>query len=81
MLLYLVVKNHSFVDGNKRIAAALFLYFLDRNGLLFMPDGTSRISNDGLAALTLLIAVSKPIEKDTMVHMVITILNRSHECR
>lgn len=78
MLLYLVVKNHSFVDGNKRIAAALFLYFLDQNGLLFLPNGTTRISNEGLAALTLLIAVSKPEEKDTMVKIAITILNRSH---
>jgi prophage maintenance system killer protein len=77
MLLYLVVKNHSFVDGNKRIAAALFLYFLDKNELLFLSDGTQRISNEGLAALTLLIAISKPDEKDTMVNIVITILNRS----
>ncbi|WP_319562878.1 RhuM family protein [Marispirochaeta sp.] len=78
MLLYLVVKNHSFVDGNKRIAAALFLYFLDKNGLLFRADGTRRISDEGLAALSLLIAVSKPEEKDTMVKIVITVLNRSH---
>lgn len=77
MLLYLVVKNHSFVDGNKRIAAALFLYFLDKNGLLFRADGTRRISDEGLAALTLLIAVSKPEEKDTMAKIVITVLNRS----
>lgn len=77
MLLYLVVKNHSFVDGNKRIAAALFLYFLDKNGLLFRADGTRRISDEGLAALTLLIAISKPEEKDTMVKIVITVLNRS----
>jgi len=77
ILLYLVVKNHSFVDGNKRIAAALFLYFLERNGLLFREDGSRLIGNDGLAALTLLIAVSKPEEKDTMVSIVITILNRS----
>ncbi len=79
MLLYLVVKNHSFVDGNKRIAAALFLYFLDRNKLLFQSDGRQRISNEGLAALTLLIAVSKPEEKDIMVQIVITILNRSNK--
>ncbi len=77
MLLYLVVKNHSFVDGNKRIAAALFLYFLDRNKLLFNATGQRRISDEGLAALTLLIAISKPEEKDTMVNIVITILNRS----
>jgi prophage maintenance system killer protein len=78
MLLYLVVKNHSFVDGNKRIAAALFLYFLDKNKLLFNATGQRRISDEGLAALTLLIAISKPEEKDTMVNIVITILNRSY---
>lgn len=77
MLLYLVVKNHSFVDGNKRIAAALFLYFLDKNRLLFGSNGQRRISDEGLATLTLLIAISKPQEKDTMINIVITILNRS----
>ena len=76
MLLYLVVKNHSFTDGNKRIAAALFLFFLERNSLLYRPDGQQIITNDGLAALTLLIAVSKPQEKDTMVKITMTILNR-----
>ena len=58
MLLYLVVKNHSFVDGNKRIAAVLFLYFLKKNSLLYLSDGSHIIGNDGLAALTLLIAIS-----------------------
>ncbi len=76
ILLYLVVKNHSFVDGNKRIAAALFLYFLEKNKLLTRPDGQRAISNDGLAALTLLMAVSKPQEKDTMIQIAITIMNR-----
>jgi len=75
ILLYLVVKNHSFVDGNKRIAAALFLYFLEKNNLLTRPDGQRAISNDGLAALTLLMAVSKPEEKDTMIQIAITIMN------
>jgi prophage maintenance system killer protein len=75
MLLYLVVKNHSFVDGNKRIAAALFLYFLEKNRLLYHADGSRMIGDDGLAALTLLIAVSKPGEKDTMVKIVMTVLN------
>ncbi|MCF8054003.1 MAG: virulence protein RhuM/Fic/DOC family protein [Deltaproteobacteria bacterium] len=79
MLLYFVVKNHSFVDGNKRIAAALFLYFLDKNSLLFGANGQRRISDEGLAALTLLIAVSKPEEKNTMVNIVITVLNRSNQ--
>ncbi len=77
MLLYLVVKNHSFVDGNKRIAAALFLYFLDRNNLLFSNNGERRINQETLAAITLLIAISKPNEMDTMVKIVVTILNRS----
>jgi hypothetical protein len=77
MLLYLVVKKHSFVDGNKRIAAALFLYFLDVNGLLYNQAGQRTISDEGLAALTLLIAISRPEEKDTMVKMVIAVLNRS----
>ncbi len=76
MLLYLVVKNHSFVDGNKRIAAAIFLHFLSRNDLLYRPDGNPIITSDALAALTLLIAVSKPEEKDTMIKIVISILNR-----
>lgn len=76
ILLYLVVKNHSFVDGNKRIAAALFLYFLEKNKLLTRPDGQRAISNDGLAALTLLMAVSRPEEKDTMIQIAITIMNR-----
>jgi len=76
ILLYLVTKNHSFADGNKRIAAALFLYFLEKNGLLYRMDGQKIISTDGLAALTLLIAVSHPQEKDTMIKITMTILNR-----
>ncbi|NTW69428.1 MAG: virulence protein RhuM/Fic/DOC family protein [Chlorobiaceae bacterium] len=76
MLLYLVVKNHSFVDGNKRIAAALFLYFLEKNNILYRSKAGRIISADGLAALTLLIAISKPEEKDTMVQIVLSILNR-----
>ncbi len=76
MLLYLVIKNHSFVDGNKRIAAALFLYFLERNRLLYRADGERIIGNDGLATLTLLIAVSKPEEMTTMINIILTILNR-----
>lgn len=76
MLLYLVVKNYSFVDGNKRIAAAVFLYFLERNRVLYCSDSRRIISNDGLAALTLLVAVSKPEEKETMIKITLTILNR-----
>jgi len=62
-LLYLITKNHSFTDGNKRIAAFLFLYFLERNGILFDKNGKKRIADNTLVALTLMIAVSKPDEK------------------
>ena len=64
-LLYLIVKNHSFTDGNKRIAAFLFLNFLEKNGLLFTKMGNKRIADNALVALTLMIAVSKPEEKET----------------
>ncbi len=76
MLLYLIVKNHSFIDGNKRIAAACFIYFLEQNGLLHDSSGTAIISNDTLASVTLFIAVSKPEEMDTVLRVVISILNR-----
>ena len=69
MLLYLVVKNHSFVDGNKRIAAFVFLWFLSRNGLLYKADGSKNIADGTLVALTLLIAESKPEERETMVRL------------
>jgi prophage maintenance system killer protein len=62
-LLYFVTKNHSFTDGNKRIAAFLFLYFMDRNGILYDDSGRKRIADNALVALTLMIAVSKPVEK------------------
>ncbi len=75
-LLYLIVKNHSFVDGNKRIAAACFLYFIDKNGLLCNAEGVPIISNHTLAALTLFIAVSAPGEKETVIRLIITILNK-----
>lgn len=74
-LLYLITKNHAFADGNKRIAAACFLHFLNQNGILFKPDGQSVISNEALAALTLFVAVSKPEEKDTVLKLIISILN------
>lgn len=76
MLLYFIVKNHSFIDGNKRIAAACFLYFLDQNGLLHTSAGDAIISNEALAAITLFIAVSKPDEMETVKNVVISILNR-----
>lgn len=77
MLLYLIVKNHSFIDGNKRIAAACFIYFLEQNGLLHDSSGTTIISNDTLASITLFIAVSKPEEMETVIRVVISILNRT----
>ncbi len=76
MLLYLIVKNHSFVDGNKRIAAACFLYFLEKNDLLLSAGGQPIISNEALAAITLLVASSKPEEMDTVKKLIISILNR-----
>ncbi len=74
-LLYFIVKNHSFVDGNKRIAAAVFIYFLERNGLLYKSDGSKRIADNALVALTLMIAESRPQEKDVMVKVVVNLLS------
>ena len=78
MLLYLVVKNHSFVDGNKRIAASCFLKFLQQNKMLFNSKKQPIISNDTLASLTLFIASSKPEEMQTVKRLVVSVLNRSH---
>ena len=74
-LLYFITKNHSFVDGNKRIAAACFLYFMEKNGALFLLDGTPIMSNEALAALTLFIATSKTEEVNTVKSLIISILN------
>lgn len=79
VLLYLIVKNHAFVDGNKRIAAACFLLFLERNQLLFDANGSAIIGNDALAALTLFVASSKSEEMDTVKRLIISILNRSKQ--
>ena len=79
MLLYLVTKNHSFSDGNKRIAAALFLWFMHNNGILYNADGTKRIADNTLVALTLMIAESRTEEKDTMVKVVVNLINRDNE--
>ncbi|HOC87113.1 MAG TPA: virulence protein RhuM/Fic/DOC family protein [Prolixibacteraceae bacterium] len=76
-LLYFITKNHSFVDGNKRIAAACFLYFMEQNKALLKPDGTPIIDNATLAALTLFIATSKPEEADIVKQLTISILNRN----
>ncbi len=78
MLLYLVVKNHSFVDGNKRIAATLFLWFMENNGILYRPDGTKRIADASLVALTLMIAESRTDEMDTMVKVVVSLINKKN---
>lgn len=77
MLLYFIVKNHSFADGNKRIAASCFLYFLNKNNMLYTSEGKKILSNDALFALTLLIAESKPREMETIKQVVISVLNRT----
>lgn len=81
MLLYLVTKNHSFSDGNKRIAATLFLWFMAGNGILYNPDGTKRIADNTLVALTLMIAESRTEEKDVMVKVVVNLINKNNYSR
>ena len=76
MLLYLVTKNHSFSDGNKRIAATLFLWFMDNNGILYASNGKKRISDSTLVALTLMIAESRTEEKDVMIKVVVNLINQ-----
>lgn len=78
MLLYLVTKNHSFSDGNKRIAAFLFLWFLDKNNILYRENGTKLIENNTLVALTLMIAESRTEEKNMMVKVVVNLINKSN---
>jgi prophage maintenance system killer protein len=77
-LLYFVVKNHSFSDGNKRIAAFLFVWFMEENNLLYDKDGHKRIADNALVALTLLIAESNPLEKDTMVKVIVNLINQQN---
>lgn len=79
MLLYLVVKNHSFSDGNKRIAAMLFLWFLNNNKVLYAEDGHKRIADNTLVALTLMIAESRTEEKDVMVKVVVNLINKDNQ--
>ena len=79
MLLYLVTKNHSFSDGNKRIAATLFLWFLNNNHILYREDGTKRLADNTLVALTLMIAESRTEEKDVMVKVVVNLINQRNE--
>ena len=76
-LLYLITKNHAFTDGNKRIAAACFLMFLERNGMLMGKDGRPVISNGALASLTLFVAASKPEEMEMVKNLIVSILNRN----
>ena len=78
MLLYLVTKNHSFSDGNKRIAATLFLWFMAGNGILYNTDGSKRIADNTLVALTLMIAESRAEEKDIMVKVVVNLINKNN---
>ena len=75
-LLYFIVKNHSFVDGNKRIAAAIFTWFLERNKLLYNTDGSKRIADNALVALTLMIAMSDPKDKDIMIKIIVNLINK-----
>ena len=78
MLLYLVTKNHSFSDGNKRIAATLFLWFLNNNHILYREDGSKRLADNTLVALTLMIAESKTEEKNVMVKVVVNLINQKN---
>ena len=77
-LLYLVIKNHSFSDGNKRIAATLFLWFMENNKILYNKDGSKRIADNTLVAITLMIAESRPEEKDMMVKVVVNLINKDN---
>ncbi len=77
-LLYFVVKNHSFIDGNKRIAASLFLWFLNENDILYNEDGSKRLADNALVALTLLIAESRAEEKDTIFKVIVNLINQNN---
>jgi prophage maintenance system killer protein len=75
-LLYFLVKNHSLVDGNKRIAAALFLWFMEKNGILYRPNGSRHIADNALVAITLTIAESDPSQKDILTRVVVNLIQR-----
>ena len=75
---YMATKNHSFSDGNKRIAATLFLWFLNNNGILYREDGSKRLADNTLVALTLMIAESKTEEKNVMVKVVVNLINQKN---
>jgi prophage maintenance system killer protein len=74
-LLYFVVKNHSFSDGNKRIAAFLLVWFMEKNGILYKIDGSRRLVDNALVAVTLMIAESNPGDKGIMVRIVVNLIN------
>ena len=78
-LLYFVVKNHSFSDGNKRIAAWLFVWYLNKNNYLYNQTGKLKIENNALASITLMIALSKPEEKELMVRVIINSINKLNQ--
>lgn len=78
LLLYLVTKNNSLSDGNKRIASFLFLWFMERNRILYNADGSKRIGNNILVALTLMIAESRTEEMETMVKVVVNLINKNN---
>jgi prophage maintenance system killer protein len=77
-LLYFVIKNHSFVDGNKRIGAFLFLWFMEANGILYGPEGRKRLGDNALVALTLMIAESRACDKDTIVKVIVNLINKDN---
>ncbi len=77
-LLYFIIKNHYFVDGNKRIAAAVFLWFMNENKILYRKDGSKRIADNALVALCLLIAESNPKEKEIITKVVVNLINKSN---
>ena len=77
-LLYFIVKNHSFLDGNKRIAAAIFIYFMQKNDILFREDGSKKIADNTLVAITLMIAESKPNERDLIISILINLINNEN---
>ena len=77
-LLYFIIKNHSFTDGNKRIAALIFVWFLERNSILYKSDGSKRLADNALVALTLMIAESRASEKDMMVKVVVSLINQNN---
>lgn len=77
-LLYFIVKNHSFIDGNKRIGAFVFIWFLDANGTLYSRDRKKRIGDNALVALTLMIAESKPRDKDIIIKVIVNLINKDN---